>query len=626
MPGRRAFARGGRSTHLPPMRIAYVDGPRLRRSLLAACGYAESRRQELNRINVFPVPDGDTGTNLALTVRAIADQMRSTADLSISVVARQAAEASVLGARGNCGMMLSHFLLGFADRLGDAHRITTEAFSSALTAGVARLTEALERPVEGTMLTVMRDTAEAAEATDQGDFLPFLDRILGAAQRSLSRTPDLLPVLRKAGVVDAGAKGFVSLLEGVVLFVHGDPVVALSEELVFEGAGIAAVDYPQPEESFRYCTEALVRGDALPSQQAVTERLRGLGDSLIVIRTPEVLKLHIHTDEPETVFAYLRTVGTLASHKAEDMRAQHAAVERAAAAGHVTLARRPVSIVTDSTADLPADVIRQHGIHVVPLVLMDGDRALRDRIDVTAEEFARRMVEGETLPTTSQPTPGAFLEAYARAAEDGENVIAVVLGSTLSGTSASAQAAARTFQGAKVRVFDSLATSSLLGLLVVRAAELGEAGLEPDAILARLSALRARSGVLFTVDTFDRLIASGRVGRGRAMLGSMLNVKPILGLNAEGKVVPFGRARGRERVLPAVLDLIAKEIPKGHPVRFALAHVACEEEMQGVAHAVRERFGNVDVWIAPATPVVATHTGPGAWALAYLVEDPVGDG
>ncbi|NJD19370.1 MAG: DAK2 domain-containing protein, partial [Gemmatimonadetes bacterium] len=134
------------------MRIGYLDGPRLRRSLVAACEYAQTQRSELNRINVFPVPDGDTGTNLALTVRAIADHLRANTDTRVCAVAREAAEAAVLGARGNCGMMLSHFLLGFAEHVRDRARITTDEFGAALRNGVRNLHQALERPVEGTIL------------------------------------------------------------------------------------------------------------------------------------------------------------------------------------------------------------------------------------------------------------------------------------------------------------------------------------------------------------------------------------------------------------------------------------------------------------------------------------------
>ena len=151
------------------MQIAYLDGPRLRRSLIAACEHAQGQRAELNRINVFPVPDGDTGTNLALTVRAIADHLRASSDRSVAIVAHQAAQGAVLGARGNCGMMLSHFLLGFAEHVTDQVRITTEDFGAALRAGVDKLYDSLEDPVEGTILTVMRDAADAAHKSESTD-------------------------------------------------------------------------------------------------------------------------------------------------------------------------------------------------------------------------------------------------------------------------------------------------------------------------------------------------------------------------------------------------------------------------------------------------------------------------
>src|SRR5688500_8226760 len=162
---------------MPRPRIAYLDGPRLRRSLVAACDHAQRQRGELNRINVFPVPDGDTGTNLALTVRAIADHLRVDDDPSVAGVARAAADAAVLGAGGNCGMMLSHFLLGFSQGLVDRPRVDASEFGAAMRAGVDNLYRALERPVEGTILTVMRETAEEAEVAGEPDFEPLLLRL-----------------------------------------------------------------------------------------------------------------------------------------------------------------------------------------------------------------------------------------------------------------------------------------------------------------------------------------------------------------------------------------------------------------------------------------------------------------
>ena len=606
------------STH-----IAYLDGPRLRRSLVAACEYTRQQRQELNRINVFPVPDGDTGTNLALTVEAIAGRLLRNRDRDVSAVADDAAEAALLGARGNSGMMLSHFLLGFAAHLKGRRRVSPREFAGALDAGIDNLYNALDNPVEGTILTVIRDTANAAKEASATDFVPCVDRLVDAARESLERTPSLLPVLKAAGVVDAGGRGFVHMLEGVLLLINGDPIVSAQDETDYARvpAAVAEIEYPEDEEQYRYCTEALVRGEGLPASAVVRQELRRRGDSIIVVSSDTLLKVHIHTDGPEGVFSYLRTLGRLATRKAEDMRAQHAAARRGG--GHQTLVRRPFAIVTDSGNDLPEDIIRAHGIHVVPAVLVDDGRPLRDGIDISAEDFHEKMrdARGE-LPTTSQPPPQAFVEGFGRAAEDGDRILGVLLGSGVSGTFGSAEAAARTFDKVPVHLFDSRAVSILEGLMVLKAAELAESGMTAEEVLAELTRVREQSGIFATVDTFDRLLHSGRVGKGQAWFGGMLGVKPILALDRQGKVAPVGKVIGRRRVLPAVLGLLEDRIPAGaKKLRFGVVHVGFPQVVERISAALRARYGDVDILSGPAAPIFATHVGLGAWCLAYMVED-----
>jgi len=605
--------------------IGYLDGPRLRRSLIAACDYAQLQRAELNRINVFPVPDGDTGTNLALTVRAIADHLRDNRDRAVSDVAHHAAQGAVLGARGNCGMMLSHFLLGIAESVEGRDRISTAEFGVALSDGFEKLYDSIEEPVEGTILSVMRDAATAARQAGMTDFVPLVTHVVQEARESLARTPEQLAVLKKAGVVDAGAKGFVSMLEGVLMFVEGVTIAGGSEAGVTpESSGdlaAALTDYPEAEEQYRFCTEALVRGDALPTQDAVREVLREHGDSLIVIRSGDVLKIHVHTDDPEDVFDYLRSVGSLVTHKAEDMQAQHASIGRAGN-GHIQLARRPVAIVTDSACDLSEEIVRAHGIHVVPMSLVDGDRTYRDGIDISATEFHARLDSAESLPTTSQPTPRDVLDTLNRAAEEGEELVCVLLSSTLSGTVGAAEAAITHLEGTPARVVDSLGASLLEGMLALKAAELGELGTPPADIVAELQRIRKRSGILFTVRTFDRMIASGRVGKGKAFIGRFLGIKPVMGMTAEGKVVPFGKGFGEKGARRALLDCIRKEVPVGSRVRFGVVHVGVPEIVASVTTELRATWGDrIEVLSAPATPVIATHLGIGAWGLAYMVED-----
>jgi uncharacterized protein len=601
----------------------YLDGAQLRGALVSACDYVQAQRAELNRINVFPVPDGDTGTNLALTASSIADHLRHGTDPSAGVVARAAAEGAVLGARGNCGMILSHFLLGFADGVGERTRLSVPEFALALRGGVEQVYRALERPVEGTIITIMRAVAEKAALLRTSDFDELMREILAAARESLATTPDLLPALRAAGVVDAGAKGFVHLIEGIAGHIAGDPLTAVEGpvESAPSPFAAAAAAYPTESERYRFCTEALVRGAALPESDVVRGVIRERGDSLVVIRTGELLKVHVHTDEPEAVFDYLRSLVELAAHKAEDMQAQHAAVERAAAGGHLQLARRTAVVVTDSACDLPEDVIRAHGIYRVPLNLIFDEQVLRDGVDITPAEFLERMSTG-AHPTTSQPPPAAFAEVFRRAARDGEGIIAVMLGSALSGTYASAEAAAKLIADVPIRVVDSGRVSLSQGMLALRAAELVEQGWTMERIVPELVRIRGQSGILFTLETYDRLLASGRVGRGRALLGTLLDIKPVLSIDESGKVTPAARVRGSRNVLPRVLELLDRDIPKtARKVRFGVIQVGAEEAAAEVANALRERFGARDVLIAPATPVLATHTGPGTWGIAYQVED-----
>ena len=603
------------------MRIEYLDGPRLRRALVAGCDFVQERRAELNRINVFPVPDGDTGTNLALTAAAIADHLRRVRERRLDVVAAQAADAAILGARGNCGMILSHFLLGFSTAVNGRERVHVPEFALVLLEAAEHVYRSLEKPVEGTIITIMREIADEVSTAKTLDFADLLELILVRARDACARTPDLLPALRQAGVVDAGALGFVQILEGVGAYVHGEPFTRLETSPDFDvDTGAAAAEYPTANELYRFCTEAMVRGGALPPADDVRAVLRTRGDSLIVIRGGDMLKVHIHTDDPEDVFAYLRTLGALATHKAEDMAVQHAVVARAAGS-HVQLARRPISIVTDSSCDLPEEVVRAHGIHVVPLMIVFGDESLRDGIDIDAATFVERLRSGSHA-TTSQPPPKAFLDAYHMAAEDGETVLSIILSSALSGTYASAETAAKRAGDTPIVMVDSLGASMTLGMLVLYAAELAEAGWIAEHIAAELKRVRQQSGIFFTVDVFDNLLKSGRVGRGQVMIAGLLDIRPILTIGTDGKVEPIAKVRGRTNVAKRVIDELRARIPAtAEKLRFGVVHVGCVEKAEEISELLRREFGEREIMIAPASPVLATHLGPGAWGLAWQLED-----
>jgi hypothetical protein len=618
----------------PAARIAYCDGSRLRRALLAAAERVARDRDELDRINVFPVPDGDTGTNLALTLRSVADAVGPLEHATLHEVAETAARASLLGARGNSGMILSYFLLGFARHLGRRVRAGARDVADAVLASSRSLGEALEAPQEGTILTVVREAASSGrERVDEDeDLYGWLREMRGAARRSLDRTREMLPSLREAGVVDAGAKGFVEMLEGVSSLVDlglasggdgtggtwagsfpapGAPGEAYDADL--RPAGPAAVTAGEAVEGEgRFCVQLTLEAPELPSSEALRRLLSPLGTSLIVVRSGDLARIHIHADDPGAVEAELARLGTLVAERVEDTRGQ--------AAGDAV---RPAVVVTDSSADLPSSWVREKGVEVVPLRLIVGDRTYLDGRDLDPEAVLRLLRDPDApQPTTSQPPAADFEDAFRRALEGGaDRFLGVFLSSAVSGTFAAARAAARAVDGDRGVLFDSRSGSLGLGLLVIRAVELLEEGRSVHEVAEELERVRARSNLVFTVDRIDWLLRSGRLGRGQAWLARLMGIIPVLQLDPAGNVVPRARVRGHEAAREEIFRALDEELAGARRYRMGVVHAGVPELAETLEREVRARYDPVETYCRPITAVLAAHAGPGAWGIAYQVED-----
>jgi hypothetical protein len=516
-------------------------------------------------------------------------------------------------------MLLAHFLLGFADALGEGSTAATTDVARALRSGADRLYESLDDPREGTILTVSRDAAAAAEraATETRDLGEFMRRLLAEAEAALARTPQLMAALRDAGVVDAGGMGFVRMIEGVVRYIEGDPILPATATNGSRPASIpgpAALIEVAAESDFRFCTEVLVRGEGLPPANEARASLHRFGGSLVVAVAGDILKIHVHTDTPEAVFSYATCWGRVETTKADDMRAQHRNLAHPG--------RRPVAVVTDSSADLADSVLDRHHISLVPLQVVFEDVAFRDRVELKPEEFYRRLRTARELPTTSQPAPAEFVRVFRDARAEADEVVGVLVSSGLSGTYASARAAVRAAGLSGVHLVDSRSASLGLGMLALRAAELAEEGLDGARISAELARVRAQSGVLLTVDRYDNLLRSGRVSRGKAWIAGMLDVKPILSLDAEGKLVPVDRVRGREQLVPRILELLERRLtPRPRALRFGVVHAEAPGMAERVRTALVAAYRPKDCFLSLATGVLGTHVGAGAWAIFYQAED-----
>ena len=382
---------------------------------------------------MFPVADGDTGNNLAHTARAalqaISADSRSTAGSMLVTLA----DAALDEAQGNSGVILAQFFQGVAASLKDAPRITTAQFTTALKEATVLTRAALDAPREGTILTVMDKAADAAlMLSDCNDFARLLPHLLEAAEDALAHTTEQLAELRRANVVDAGGRGFCALLRGCNEYLQHGSLRDLPAPVPEEATEVFSHSDHDPTPNFRYCTECLIAGDDL-SAATVRETVRELGDSIVVAGSASRLRLHIHTDDPEQIFELAAGWGELLTTKADDMVVQ---------ARSLASTERDVAVVTDSGADIPEDLIKELGIHVVPLRVLFGDESHLDKTGISSAELAELMKTNPKRPGTSQPTPGDFRRMYEFLGTHFETIVSIHLSEKLSGTLGGARAAA----------------------------------------------------------------------------------------------------------------------------------------------------------------------------------------
>jgi len=289
---------------------AEADLERVRGLVGAALASLETSRGHIDDLNVYPVPDGDTGTNLTLTVRAIADAVATTEALDRPALAQAVARAALMGARGNSGVILSQIVRGVADVLAEAtNEVDSQLTARALRGASDAAYRAVRRPVEGTMLSLIRELAEEAErrAGDPGPLGDLLVVLVRHGEEAVARMQEQLDVLQEAGVADAGGAGLIELLRGVAGAVTGEMLTAVPSVAAIPDAD--AIHLEQP--SHRYCTVFVVEGDALDRRELETQ-LEQLGDSLVVVGDETAVKVHVHTDDPGAALALGTAAGTIA--------------------------------------------------------------------------------------------------------------------------------------------------------------------------------------------------------------------------------------------------------------------------------------------------------------------------
>ncbi len=311
--------------------VLSCDGPEFRDMFAAGSGWLEKTVPDINAINVFPVPDGDTGTNMFLTMRSVMEEAdRVSSDHSVAVVAKAMAQGALMGARGNSGVILSQFFRGLAKGLDEKELVNGSDFATALGEASRAAYKGLSQPVEGTMLTVIKDASKAAEEAAKSapdNLTKVAEAAVNEARDSVARTPLLLDVLREAGVVDAGGQGIYVLLEGALRYLQGS-----AEEMRYKRPQMVASEVPvsaqvsplstEREEPYGYCTNFLLQGHKLDPDK-IRKRLENRGQSVVVVGDEGTIRVHIHTYDPGGIIRFATSLGTLHQLQVQNMDDQH---------------------------------------------------------------------------------------------------------------------------------------------------------------------------------------------------------------------------------------------------------------------------------------------------------------
>ncbi len=592
------------------MKIRYINGQRLYYAFLAGGNAVINDKDYLNKINVFPVPDADTGTNLAATMRSIAET--SMVGKSLKTTFRSIADAALAGARGNSGLIFAQFIHSLSDEIKSDQRITAATFAESARRAVQSAYRAILQPVEGTMLTVMREWADAIHehAARTADFAELLSYSLQRAKQSLLDTPKKLSVLAKAGVVDAGAKGFVDFIEGVLHFTRAGRLRKVSPPAAALPEAEARVHSFKAEIRERYCAEALLQGKNM-NLDRVRSLVSSHGTSAIVAGSEERIRFHVHTNSPAELFFRVSDIGSVVQLKVDDMRKQYEASHNR---------KRPIALVTDSSCDLPPEFIDNEQIHVIPFNLSFGESLFLDKLTITPEQFYTLLKTRREHPQTSVAGIAAVENLFSYLSTFYDSILVFHISAKLSGALGFSQQAAEKIKDKKINIINSKHLSLTLGLIVKRAVEALDRGASHDEVVRMSEEWIAKTRLWADIATLKYMVRGGRISPMKGLVARLLHLKPIITLDEEGKGYPFGKSFSRGGNMKKILRFVAEAASRGKVWEYAVVHAQNLPRAQVYAQKLEKMLGRSPAFVMDVSPVVGAHNGIGVVGVGLMLE------
>ena len=592
----------------------HINGKFLYYAFIAGGRQILQNQVELNRINVFPVNDKDTGSNLASTIRSVIDSIKP--HKSYETMVNNIGHASLMGARGNSGVIFAQFLHGLGRETRDKSIITLPEFAETVKRSIPYIYEAIAKPMEGTMLTVIKEWSEFLNSKKESvhNFESIIIDSLTVLEKSLAGTTAKLKELNKTGFVDAGAKGFVLFIKGIIDFIKDRNIRSLVSEQEPAISLIHTEEISDEEIDFRYCTEAVIKNLTI-SKKEFQNILEKRGDSIVVAGSDSICRMHVHTNTPAELFHELKDYGLISYQKVDDMvRQQETAFKR----------KWNIALVTDSTCDLPMDLIDRYQVNVVPINLNFGDNHYLDKVTIQPEQFYERLETSEEFPRTSQINEQAFTNLYSHLASHYDAILAIHLTGKFSGTYMNSKKAGQRIEkefGKPVHVIDSKNISGGLGLIVLKAAQEIEKGMPLDQIVHSVENDLDQSKIFVSVRNLKYMIRGGRVSKPKGLLAKALGLNPVISMDKDGKSILFGKTFSQAASIGKVFRHI-RNIGDGKTIwNYAILHADNSEGAKEAESEMKKITGRQAVSVVNISPVIGMHAGKGAVAVSLMFKN-----
>lgn len=593
-----------------------INGRHVYYAILAGANEVIQNKSELDRINVFPVPDGDTGANLTSTMKAVMENLRL--EEEVDLVLSSAADGALMGARGNSGLIFAQLIYGWYMEVKNKETLTQDELIHSLQGALKRLYGVMLNPVEGTILTVVREWIHSLERHKDkaATILDYAERTLSDSGAAVKKTTEMLEQLRRSNVVDAGAKGFYHFLEGIKRYIeHGEAGIEKISVIPSEAHPRSAEAHEILGE-FRYCCETLLtRREKGKDKGLKVEAIRGIaerfGDSLVIAGGEDKLRVHLHTNEPEPLFDALSKVGQLDAIKVDDMKIQVDIRNHR---------KYPFAIVTDTIADVPQAFIDEHQISVIPLQLEIGGVVHLDRVTLSVGHFYEINKTLKDQPQSSMPAIKNVENLLMFLSDYYEAILVLAVSDKLSGTYAMIKSLepAVMKRGRKIEVLNTLKNSGGQGLMVKKAVDMAHEGKSFEEVVESMRAMRDRVKILVSVDTVKYLERSGRVSRSVGKVAKIIGLKPLMTLDREGHGKAYGGKLTFKGVMKKLVKSVSEDIEKYGLEEYVIVHGACMDRALELARVFEELTGKPPEFITEISSVVGATAGDGATAIAYL--------